>query len=49
MTLATKEGELLYWQAYKFRSLYVAGKLPLPKPTLMLTSLLRQNVGLGEG
>ena len=33
------------------RSLYVSGKLPTdpsPKPTLALTSQLRQNVGLGE-
>ena len=34
------------------RSLYVSGKLPTypsPKPTLALTSQLRQNVGLGGG
>ena len=33
-------------------SLFVSGKLPTylsPKPTLTLTSHLRQNVGLGEG
>ena len=33
-------------------SLYVSGKLPTypsPKPTLTLTSHLRQSVGLGEG
>ena len=32
-------------------SLYVSGKLstyPFPEPTLTLTSLLGQNVGLGE-
>ena len=35
-----------------FGSLYVSGKLPTypsPKPTSTLTSLLGQNVGLGEG
>ena len=43
-----REGELLYWQAYKFGSLYDC-TYPSPKPTLTLTSLLRQNAGLGEG
>ena len=35
-----------------FLALYVSGKLPTypsPKPTLTLTSHLRQNVGLREG
>ena len=52
---ATRSSPVLYGEYSRrcqARSLYVSGKLPtypFPKPTLTLTSHLRQNVGLGDG
>ena len=47
-----REGELLYWQAYKFSSLYVAGKLPTyssPKSTFNTLFSLKAKCWLRGG